>query len=62
MDKRYDLYFAGEILPDADLAAVKINLAQLFKADSAKIEALFSGKPVALKRNLDTISAKKNAA
>jgi hypothetical protein len=38
---------------------VKLRFQQLFKADSAKVDELFSGRPVPLKRGLDLASAEK---
>ncbi|MDF1780338.1 MAG: hypothetical protein P1U67_03480 [Alcanivoracaceae bacterium] len=58
-DARYNLVFSGEIVPGADIAAVKQNLARLFKLDAAKVEGLFSGKPVVLKKDADQATAMK---
>ena len=38
---------------------MKAKLQQLFKADAAKVDALFTGRPVPLKRNLDEATANK---
>jgi len=58
-DQEFDIIFRGDIVFGHQLADVKVRLQQLFKADSAKIEALFSGRPVPLKRGLDKASAEK---
>ncbi len=58
-DTRYKIVFAGELMPAAALDAVKDNLARLFKSDLAKIDALFTGSPVALKRDLSDAEADK---
>ena len=58
-DQEFDIIFRGDIVFGHQLADVKVRLQQLFKADSAKIEALFSGRPVPLKRGLDRASAEK---
>lgn len=58
-DERFDLIFRGDIVLGQPLASVKQRLQQLFKADEAKIEQLFTGRPVALKRQLDAATAKK---
>lgn len=52
-DEKFDVVFRGELQPGADLARVKQNLSRLFKMDEARIEALFSGKAVVLKRAVD---------
>ncbi|HEU0265170.1 MAG TPA: DUF4870 domain-containing protein [Geobacterales bacterium] len=57
MSGTYNLVFQGETAPGADLAQVKKNLAQLLKVDGARLEGLFSGRPVILKRDLDHPSA-----
>lgn len=56
---QYDIIFRGDIVFGHQLAEVKTRLQQLFKADAAKIDALFTGRPVPLKRNLDEATAHK---
>lgn len=58
----YNLIFQGQIINGASLNEVKANVARLFKADTAKTAALFSGKSIIIKKNLDTESAKKYLA
>ncbi|HEY7884360.1 MAG TPA: hypothetical protein VIC08_05375 [Cellvibrionaceae bacterium] len=58
----YDLVFRGDIVLGHSLSDVKARMQQLFKADAAKIDALFSGRPVTLKRNMDEATAKKYQA
>lgn len=58
-DTRYNLVFAGKVVPGADVAKVKQNLARLFKIDDAKVAALFSGKQVVLKKDADQATAMK---
>ena len=55
----FDIIFRGDIVFGHQLADVKMRLQQLFKADAAKVDALFSGRPVPLKRGLDQASAQK---
>jgi len=58
-DQQFDIIFRGDIVFGHQLADVKAKLQNLFKADAAKIDALFSGRPVPLKRGLDQESAQK---
>lgn len=58
-DERFDLIFRGDIVLGQPLAKVKERLQQLFKADAATIERLFTGRPVAVKRRLDRATAQK---
>ncbi|MED7667845.1 DUF805 domain-containing protein [Pseudomonas moraviensis subsp. stanleyae] len=51
-DPRYKIVFDGALQPGVDLTTAKLNLADLFKSDVAAIERLFSGRAVALKRDL----------
>lgn len=51
-EARYKIVFDGQIMPDMALETVKDNLAQLFKSDRGRIEALFGGRPQAIKRDL----------
>ncbi len=55
----FDIIFRGDIVFGHQLAEVKLKLQQLFKADAAKIDGLFTGRPVPLKRNLDEATANK---
>ncbi len=60
--ERFDIIFRGDILPGHTLSDVKQRLAQLFKADEARINALFVGSAVPLKRDLDQQAAEKYQA
>lgn len=55
----FDIIFRGDIVMGHSLADVKLKLQQLFKTDPAKVDALFTGRPVPLKRNLDEATAQK---
>ncbi len=52
-EDRYDVVFKGELVRSFELATVKKNISLLFKVQGPKLEALFSGKSIVLKRNLD---------
>jgi hypothetical protein len=54
-----EVAFAGELVPGADAAQVQANLARLFQADPQRIAALFSGRRIFIKSNLDAESAEK---
>jgi uncharacterized membrane protein YhaH (DUF805 family) len=56
---RYKIVFDGQLMPEASLETVKENLARLFKSDPARIDSLFSGAPVALKRGLGESEAEQ---
>lgn len=58
-DELYNIVFKGELVRSFDLPAVKKNIGQLFKMDGSKLEALFSGKTIVLKRNLNFETATK---
>ncbi len=55
----YDIVFRGDIVLGTPLPKVKENLMRLFKIDAAKVESLFSGQAVVLKRGLDDATVKK---
>lgn len=61
-EQQYNIIFRGDIVFGFQLGDVKLRLQQLFKTDEAKINALFSGRPVAVKRNLDLPSAERYRA
>lgn len=56
-EQRFKIVFEGALLPGVESAAAKLNLATLFKTDVASIERLFTGRPVALKRDLSQADA-----
>ena len=57
-EKRFAVVFSGQIVDGADGAQVRKNLANLFNVEAAKIEAMFSGKPVLIKKDLDEAKAR----
>lgn len=56
---RFKIVFDGALMPQMPLETAKENLARLFKSDTSKIDALFSGQPVVLKRDLSDDEADK---
>ena len=58
-DARFHVVFAGQLVKGADPATVKANLGRLFKMDAAKVDKLFSGQPVVLKKDADQATAMK---
>lgn len=58
-EEKFNIVFRGDIVAGHKLPEVKQRLAQLFKIDTAKVEPLFSGRAVVLKRNLDSATANK---
>jgi len=58
-DDVYEVAFSGQIAEGADLVQVKSKVGQMFKADAAKLEHLFSGKRVVIKKNIDQQTAMK---
>ncbi|AZE63664.1 MULTISPECIES: DUF805 domain-containing protein [Pseudomonas fluorescens group] len=66
-DNRFKIVFDGALLPGVESTTAKLNLAELFKSDVDAIEKLFTGRPVALKRDLSRpdaetyLTALKNA-
>ena len=61
-DPQYQVVFRGEIAPDTRIEVVKVNLAKLFKTDDAKIERLFSGKEMVLKKGLSRADGERYRA
>lgn len=58
-DQQFLVVFDGQAVPEHELYGVKQRLKDIFKADRARVESLFAGKPVALKRNLSREAALK---
>lgn len=55
----FEVVFSGELSEGVTLEQVKSNVAALFKVEVAKVERLFSGATVSIKKGLDEASAKK---
>ena len=53
MEGFFEVVFDGRTVPGRDLAEVKANVGNLFKAKPETIERLFSGQPVTIKKDLD---------
>ncbi|MGE3296679.1 MAG: hypothetical protein AB7I68_04935 [Porticoccaceae bacterium] len=51
-EPRYDVFFRGDIAPGQRLNEVRDRLRQLFGIDDARLNALFSGRPMAIRRDL----------
>ncbi len=58
-EELYNIVFKGELVRSFELDAVKKNVGQLFKMQGPKLDALFSGKTIVLKRNLSFDAATK---
>ncbi len=59
---RYQIVFSGQLVDGASLELVQANLAKLFRADATRIAALFSGRRVPLKGDLEADEAEKYRA
>jgi hypothetical protein len=49
----FEIVFRGDIASGADLGDVKKRLQALFKADAARIDRMFSGRPVVIRSGLN---------
>lgn len=58
-EARFNVVFSGQLVAGADPSKVRSNLASAFRMDEAKVEALFSGKRVVLKKDADQATAMK---
>lgn len=58
----YEVAFSGGIANGADPAQVRVNIGKMFKADQAKLNQLFSGNRVVIKKNIDQQTAMKYQA
>ncbi|CRN03067.1 MULTISPECIES: DUF805 domain-containing protein [Pseudomonas] len=56
-DNRFKIVFDGALRPGVESTTAKLNLAELFKSDVEAIEKLFTGREVALKRDLSRADA-----
>jgi hypothetical protein len=58
----YQVVFEGKLTGEVPLGEVKRNLSALFKMKTEQVDALFSGKPVVIKRDIDQATALKYQA
>jgi hypothetical protein len=54
---RYNIVFAGELVAGTDPTTARAKLAATFRLDQARLDGLFAGQPVMVKRNVDLITA-----
>lgn len=59
MSNTFEVVFSGEVIEGNDVAATRAKIGKLFNADEAKIERLFSGSSVIIKKDLDEATANK---
>jgi hypothetical protein len=55
--ERFDIYFAGVLLPDHPAETVKAWLGKQFKLEGAALDKLFTGNPVRIKQDVDMETA-----
>jgi len=55
----FEVVFSGKLVEGAAPEKVKANVAALFKVEVAKVERLFSGATVSIKKGVDEATAKK---
>lgn len=58
-DTEYHVVFRGELTGDLPKDTVKQHLCALFKMPHSRVEALFSGNPVVVKKGVDEATARK---
>ena len=58
-DARYHIVFSGQLVAGSDRATVEANLGRMLKVEGERLQALFSGRPVVLKKNADQATAMK---
>ena len=61
-EQQFHIVFKGQLVKGASAEQVRNNLAKLFKAEPAKLNHLFTGKPVIIKKGLDRSGADKYEA
>lgn len=57
MEGFFEVVFDGRIVPGRELAEVKANVGNLFKAKPETVERLFAGQPITVKKDLDYAGA-----
>lgn len=62
MAETYSVVMTGKVADGMALEQVRANVGKLFKLGDEQLDKLFSGKPVAVRRNLDQQKAEKLCA
>jgi len=57
MAELFNVVFRGDIAPGSTLADVRRRLRDHFQLDEARVDQLFCGRPVVVKKNLDRVRA-----
>jgi hypothetical protein len=55
----YQVVFSGRIIDGAELDMVKRNVARVFNLDAERVEKLFCGRRLILKKQIDQVTAEK---
>lgn len=58
-DELFEIAFSGQIIEGYDRETVKKQIGQIFKADPARLEQMFSGRRVIIKREADEATSTK---
>lgn len=61
-EQQFAIVFRGRLMAGADPVQVRANFARLFNIEAARVEQMFSGQPVIIKKGLDLLSADKYKA
>ena len=61
-EELFEIAFSGQIVEGADLQSVKQHISQIFKADATRLQQLFSGRRVLIKREADKATVIKYQA
>lgn len=61
-EQLFAIVFRGRLQAGAEPAAVRANFAKLFNIDAARVEQMFSGQAVIIKKGLDLLAADKYKA
>lgn len=59
MNDTFAVIFKGEILNGANAATTREKIGSVFKADAAKLERLFSGSHIVVRKGIDQATAEK---
>ena len=55
----YDVVFHGEFSPEYDIDEAKEKLARIFKLKPEKVDTLFTGQSVTIRKKVDEATARK---
>ena len=57
---KIDVFFRGDLVAGEKIVDVRERLKKLFKANDEQLQRMFSGRPIAIRRGIDSATAARS--